>query len=80
MNATIPDISPKERVIKALEELGYRIVRQGTHIALSYYTASGVQFPLTIPDQIAYNASTLRAILTRAGISKQDYLNAYQKG
>jgi predicted RNA binding protein YcfA (HicA-like mRNA interferase family) len=79
MNATIPEISPKERVIKALEELGYRIVRQGTHIALSYYTASGVQFPLTIPDQMAYNASTIRAILSRAGISKQDYLTAYQK-
>ncbi len=79
MNETIPDISPKDRVIKALELLGYRIVRQGSHIALSYYTASGVQFPLTIPDQIAYNASTLRAILTRAGISKQDFLTAYSK-
>ncbi len=79
MIATFPDISPKERVIKALEELGYRIVRQGSHIALSYYTASGVQFPLTIPDQIAYNGSTLRAILSRAGISKQDFLAAYSK-
>ncbi len=79
MSSNIPEVAPKERVVKALEELGYRIVRQGTHIAFSYYTASGVQFPLTIPDQIAYNASTLRAILNRAGISKQDFMTAYAK-
>jgi predicted RNA binding protein YcfA (HicA-like mRNA interferase family) len=79
MNSTIPEVAPKERVIKALEELGYRVVRQGTHIAFSYYTPSGVQYPLTIPDQIAYNASTLRAILSRAGIAKQDFLTAYAK-
>lgn len=80
MNSTFPDVSPKERVIKALEGLGYRVIRQGSHIAMSYFTASGIQFPLTIPDQIAYNASTMRAIISRAGISKQDYLEAYQKG
>jgi hypothetical protein len=79
MNANIPEVAPKERVISALEELGYRVIRQGTHIAMSYSTNSGIQFPLTIPDQIAYKSSTLRAILSRAGIAKQDFLQAYNK-
>lgn len=79
MSNTIPEVAPKERVIRTMETLGYHVVRQGAHIAMSYFTNTGVQIPLTIPDQIAYKASTLRTILSRAGITKQDFLSAYNK-
>jgi hypothetical protein len=79
MITAIPEIAPKERVISALEFLGYHVVRQGSHIAMSYFSSSGAQFPITIPDQIAYRASTLRSILSRAGIAKQDFLQAYNR-
>lgn len=77
--SSIPEVAPKERVIRALETLGYHTVRQGAHIAMSFYTNTGIQIPLTIPDQMAYKASTLRTILSRAGITKQDFLTAYNK-
>lgn len=79
MISNIPDVAPKERVVSALETLGYHIVRQGTHIAMSYYSNSGVLFPITIPDQIAFKSSTIRIILSRAGIPKQDFIQAYNK-
>ncbi len=80
MTTSIPDSAPKDKVIHALENLGYRLVRQGTHISMSCYTSSGIQLPLTIPDIPEFKASTLRMIISRAGITKQDFLEAYNKG
>lgn len=79
MSNSIPEVAPKEKIMIALEYLGYHVVRQGTHIAMSYFSNSGVQFPLTIPDQVSYKASTIRAIISKAGISKQDFIQAYNK-
>lgn len=77
--SSIPEVAPKDKVIHALENLGYRLVRQGTHISMSCYTHSGIQIPLTIPDIPEFKASTLRMIISRAGITKQDFLEAYTK-
>jgi hypothetical protein len=79
MNTSIPEVAPKERVVGALEALGYHIIRQGSHIAMTYYTSSGIQLPMTIPDQVSYKSSTLRTILSRAGIAKQDFIQAYNR-
>jgi len=79
MTGKIPESASKERVIHALENLGYRLVRQGTHISMSCYTASGMQIPLTIPDNQEYKESTLRMIISRAGITKQEFLEAYNR-
>jgi len=75
----LPESAPKEAVIRAFEQLGYRLVRQGTHIALSYQTSSGVQFPLTMPDRSSYSSNTLRSILSRAGIARKDFVEAFSK-
>ncbi len=80
MSASMPEVAPKDKVIHAFENLGYRLVRQGSHISMSCYTANGLQLPLTIPDIPEFKASTLRMIISRAGITKQDFLTAYQKG
>lgn len=77
MTSSIPESAPKDKVIRALENLGYRLVRQGTHISMSCFTSNGMQLPLTIPDIPDFKASTLRMILSRAGISKQDFLKAF---
>ncbi len=79
MISNIPDVAPREKVVEALETLGYHIVRQGSHIAMSYSNSSGGQFPITIPDQVSYKASTLHSILNQAGIAKQDFLKAYNR-
>jgi len=76
MTSSIPESAPKEKVIHALESLGYRLVRQGTHISMACYTSNGMQLPITIPDIPEFKASTLRMILSRGGISKQDFLKA----
>jgi hypothetical protein len=46
---------------------------------MTSYTASGFQLPLTIPDLGSFKASMLRTILSRAGIAKNDFLDAYYK-
>lgn len=74
---SIPEVAPKDKVIHALENLGYHLVRQGTHISMSCYTSRGIQIPLTIPDVPEFKASALRMIISRAGITKQDFLEAY---
>jgi predicted RNA binding protein YcfA (HicA-like mRNA interferase family) len=78
MNA-LPELSPKDRVIKTFEQLGYRLVREETHIAMTRYTSDGLVIPLTIPNHPYLKASTIKIILTRAGIARNSYLEAYDK-
>jgi hypothetical protein len=35
--------------------------------------------PLTMPNHLKIKASTLRTICTQAGISRDEFLNAYEK-
>jgi predicted RNA binding protein YcfA (HicA-like mRNA interferase family) len=77
MISGLPDLSPRERVVSALETLGYQVVRQGNHIALAHYTNTGRQYPLTIPDQTSYKSSAIQAILNSAGIPLKEYMAAY---
>lgn len=79
MTGKIPETASKEKVIHTLENLGYRLVRQGTHISMSCFTAGGMQIPLTIPDNPVYKESTLRMIISRAGITKQEFLEAFNR-
>jgi len=37
------------------------------------------QTPLTMPNHPRIKASTIRTICTQAGISREDFLNAYDK-
>jgi predicted RNA binding protein YcfA (HicA-like mRNA interferase family) len=77
--AKFPRDAPKQRVVKTLESLGFRLVREHEHIAMVRDNADGSQTPLTMPNHRRIKGSTLRAICTQANISRNDFLHAYSE-
>ncbi len=73
-----PVDAPAARIIQALERLGFRLVREGNHIAMVRENDDGTRTPLTMPNHRTLKSSTLRAILTQAGVSREDFLKAYE--
>lgn len=74
-----PVDAPIGRVKRSLETLGFRVVREGNHIAMVRENADGTRTPLTMPNHARIKSSTLRTILTQAGILREDFLRAYQQ-
>lgn len=74
-----PKDAPKRRVVKALEALGFTIVREREHIAMVRQNSDGTRTPLTMPNHPTIKSATLRAILTQSRISREDFLAAYEK-
>lgn len=74
-----PADAPKKRVVKTLESLGFTIVREREHIAMVRENADGTKTPLTMPNHSQIKGSTLRTICTQAGISREDFLRAFEK-
>lgn len=74
-----PVDAPKRKVIKALEILGFRIIRKKEHISMERINSDGTKTPLTMPNHTKIKSSTLRTICTQAGISRNDFLDAYNK-
>ena len=59
--------------------LNFRVVREKEHISMERINPDGTKTPLTMPNHPKIKASTLRTICTQAGISRDDFLNAYEK-
>jgi predicted RNA binding protein YcfA (HicA-like mRNA interferase family) len=77
--AKFPTEAPKRRVVKALESLGFQIVREREHIAMVRENPDGTRTPLTMPNHPTLKSSTLRTICTQTGISRRDFLEAYEE-
>jgi len=74
-----PVDAPKQRVIKSLEILGFQVAREKEHISLVRLNPEGTKTPLTMPNHPKIKSSTLRIICTQAGISRDDFIDAYEK-
>ena len=74
-----PVDAPKRKVIKALEILGFRMVREREHISMMRENVDGSKTSLTMPNHPKIKASTLRTICTQARITKDEFLKVYEK-
>lgn len=73
-----PVDAPLRKVIRALESLDFRLVREGNHIAMVRENPDGTRTPLTMPNHRRIKGSTLRTILRQSGISRDEFLEAYE--
>jgi hypothetical protein len=59
--------------------MGFHMVREREHISMERENPDGSKTPLTMPNHPKIKASTLRTICTQAGISRDDFIKAYEK-
>ena len=74
-----PVDAPKQRVIKTLEILGFRLIREKEHVSMERINPDGTKTPLTMPNHPKIKSSTLRTICTQSGIPRDEFLKAYEK-
>ncbi|MCD6296342.1 MAG: type II toxin-antitoxin system HicA family toxin [Thermotogae bacterium] len=74
-----PIDAPKRKVIKALEILGFRIIREREHVSMLRENPDGTKTPLTMPNHSKIKSSTLRTICSQSGIRRDKFLEAYRK-
>ena len=65
---------PKRKVIKVLEQLGFKVIREGNHISLLRENANGTKTPLTIPNHVNIKGSTLLVVCREADIPRDEFL------
>lgn len=79
MISKFPSDTPKRKVLKTLKTLGFKIVREKEHISMLRENPDGSKTPLTMPNHRRIKASTLRTICNQSGITREEFLKAYNK-
>lgn len=74
-----PVDAPKRKVIKTLESLGFKIIREKEHISMLRANPDGTKTPLTLPNHSIIKGSTLRAICSQSGITRDDFIKNYNE-
>ena len=74
-----PADASKQKVVKTLQILGFQTVREKEHISMVRENPDGSKTPLTMPNHPKIKASTLRTICTQSGITRNEFLEAYEK-
>jgi len=74
-----PVDAPNKRVVKAFELLGFDLVRDREHIVMKRENEDGTQTPLVMPNHSNIKSGTLRAICTQVGVSREEFLEAYNQ-
>ena len=70
---------PRHKVIATFELLGFRLAKEGAHIAMVRENPDGTRTPLTISNHRRLKGSTLRDICTQAGIPREEFISAYEQ-
>ncbi len=72
----VPLLKPHQ-VVKTFQGLGWHVARQrGSHIIL---TKEGHIATLSVPDHPQVARGTLRSLIARAGLTVQEFLDAFEK-
>ena len=79
MTGKFPVDAPRRRVVRAFEILGFRLVKEKEHISMLRENPDGSKTPLTMPNRPRIKSSTLRIMCTKADISRDDFLKAYDQ-
>lgn len=74
-----PRDAPKRKVIKALEALGFKVIREGNHISMSRINPDGSRTPLTLPNHNEIKGSTLLLIIRQVGIEREEFVEAFNE-
>ena len=74
-----PVDAPKARVLRTILSIGFHVVREGNHIVPERGTPGGRTMILTVPNHSRIKGSRLRTACAQAGLSREEFLRAYER-